>query len=154
MTGRKSQRGFVVFGNLAAELKSPAQFKFCVPIIIKRQSECSRCEDKICVKEERVLIQNFASIAALRDLNGCGERAPVAEQIAIANLHTGECPFVGVESAPKTKFLAFGFLCRDVEPQQMPIDRDRFNLQHVELASLHERPESLIQNIGAISSAL
>src|SRR5436190_1587512 len=145
MTRRKSQRGLVVFSNFAAELKSSAQFKFCVSIIIKRQSECSRCENKICIKEEGVLIQNFASITALRDLNGCGERPPVAKQIAIADLHAGKCTFVSVESDPKTKFLAFGLLCRDVEPQQMPIDWDRFYLQHVELAGLHERPESLVQ---------
>src|SRR6478672_12794165 len=144
MTRRKSQRRLVVFGNFATELESSTHFKFCVPIIIKRQSECSRCENKICVKEERVLIQNFASIAALRDLNGCGERTAVAEQIAIADLHAGEYAFVSIESDPKTKFLAFGLLCRDVEPQQMSIDWDRLDLKQVELASLHERPKPLV----------
>src|SRR5580765_7153958 len=144
MTRRKSQRRLVVFCNFATELESSTHFKFCVPIIIKRQSECSRCENKICVKEERVLIQNFASIAALRDLNGCGERTAVAEQIAIADLHTGECAFVSIEPAPKTKFLAFGLLCRDIEPQQMSIDGHRFDLKQVELASLHERPKSFV----------
>src|SRR5689334_9860591 len=118
MTRRKSQRCLVVFGNFATELESSTDFKFCVPIVIKRQSECSRCENKICIKEKRVLIQNFTSIAALRDLNRCGERTTVAEQIAVADLHAGECSFVSIEPAPKTKFLAFGLFCRDVEPQQ------------------------------------
>src|SRR6478609_6912819 len=154
MTRRKSQRRLVVLGNFATELESSTHFKFCVPIVIKRQSECSRCENKVRLKEERVLIQNFTSIAALRDLNRCGERATVAKQIAVADLHAGECPFVGVESHPKTKFLAFGLLCRDVEAQQMSIDWDRLDLKQVELASLHERPKSLVQNIRAIRFAL
>ena len=80
----------------------------------------------------------------MRDLDGCGERTAVAKQIAIADLHTGECTFVSIEPAPKTKFLAFGLLCRDVEPQQMSIEGDRFDLKHIELASLHERPKSLV----------
>src|SRR5438552_3923009 len=153
MARRKSQRGLVVFRNLAAELESSAQFKFRVPIIIKRQSECSCCEDKIRIKEERVLVQNFPSIAALGDLNGCGKRPPVAEQIAIADLHAGECAFVSVEPNPKTKFFAFRLFCRDVEPQQMSIDGNGFDLQHVELASLHERPKSLVQSIRAVRFA-
>src|SRR4030095_11067304 len=144
MTRRKSQRRLVVFGNFAAKLESSTQFKFCVPIVIESESKHSRSEHKICVKKERIFIQNFASIAALRDLNGCGERAAVAEQIAIADLHAGECPFVSVESDPKTKFLAFGLLCRAVEPQQMSIHWDRFDLKQVELASLHERPKPLV----------
>jgi hypothetical protein len=80
----------------------------------------------------------------LRDLDGCGERATVAEQIPIADLHASECSFVSVESHPKTKFLAFGLLCRDVEPQQMSIDWDRLDLKPVELARLHERPKSFV----------
>src|SRR6478752_4790809 len=144
MARRKGQRRLVIFRNFTTELESSTHFKFCVPIVIKRQSECSRCENKVRVKEERVLIQNFTSIAALRDLNGCGERTAVAEQIAIADLHAGECPFVSVEPDPKTKFLAFCFLCRDVEPQQMPIDGDRLDLKQIELASLHERPKPLV----------
>src|SRR6476646_4213898 len=144
MTRRKSQRRLVVFGNFATQLESSTHLKFCVPIVIKRQSECFRRKNKIRVKEERVLIQNFASIAALRDLDGRGERATVAEQITIADLHAGECAFVGVEPAPKTEFLAFGLLCRDVEPQQMSIDWYGLNLKQVELASLHQRAKSLI----------
>src|SRR5690242_3833245 len=150
MARRKSQRGLIVFSNLTAELKSSAEFEFCVPIIIKSESECSRCENKIGVKEERVLIQDFATIAALRDLNGCGERATVAKQVAIADLHASKCPFVGIEVAPKSKFPALGLLCRDIEVQQMSIDGDRFNLKHIELASFHERPKSLVQNIRAV----
>src|SRR5207247_10461011 len=65
MTGRKCQGGLVIFRNLAAEFESSAQFEFCVPIVIKRQRECSRCENKICVKKERILVQNFASVTAL-----------------------------------------------------------------------------------------
>src|SRR5262245_3602814 len=154
MTNSKDERGFVIFRNFAAQLESSAQLKFCVAIVIESEGVHFRCKNKICVKEERVLIQNFASIAALRDLNACGHRAAVAEQIAIADLHTGKCPFVSVEPDPKTKFLAFGLLRRDVEPQQMSIDRDRFDLQQIELASLHERPKSLVQNIRAVRFAL
>src|SRR5215211_6715505 len=144
MTRRKSQRRLVVFGNFAAELKSPAQFEFRVPIIIKRQSEYFRRKNKIRVKEERVLIQNFTSIAALRDLDRCSNRPAVAKQIAIADLHPGECAFISVEADPKTKFLAFGLLCRDIEPQQMSIHWHWLDLKHVELASLHERPKAFV----------
>src|SRR6476646_11576778 len=153
MARRKGQRRLVVFRNFATERESSTHFKFCVPIVIKRQSECSRCENKVRVKEERVLIQNFTSIAALRDLNGCGERTAIAEQIAIADLHTGECAFVSIEPAPKTKFLAFGLFCRDVEAQQMSIDGDRLDLKQVELASLHQRSKSLVQDIRTVRFA-
>src|SRR6266480_7425505 len=89
-----------------------------------------------------------------RDLNRCRERTAIAEQIAIAHLHASECAFVSIESDPKTEFLAFCLLCRDVEPQQMSIDWNRFDLQHVELASLHERSKSFIQDIRAVRFAL
>src|SRR5438034_754599 len=144
MANGKDERGLVIFRNFAAQLEASAQLKFCVTIVIEGEGVHFRRENKICVKEERVLIRNFASITALRDLDGCGHRAAVAEQIAIADLHTGKCRFVSVESDPKTKFLAFCLFCRDVKPQQMSIDGDRFDLKQVELASLHERPKPLV----------
>src|SRR3954451_19148157 len=66
---REDQRYLVVLCDFAAQLESSAQLKFCVAIVIKRQRKCSRCENKIRIKEERVLVQDFTSVTSLRNLN-------------------------------------------------------------------------------------
>ena len=129
MTDREDQSSFVIFRNFAAEFESSAQLELCVAIIIKSEGVCSRAENKVCVKKERVLVQNLAFIAALRDFDRCRHRTAVAEQIAVTNLHTGERAFVSVEPHPETKFLALGFLCRNIESQQMFIYGHRLDLQ-------------------------
>src|SRR5262245_12704136 len=56
MTNGEDKRGLVVFCNFAAQLESSAQLKFCVTIIIESEGVHFRRKNKICVKEERVLI--------------------------------------------------------------------------------------------------
>src|SRR5262249_43479447 len=65
MTHGENQGRLVVFSTFTAQFESSTQFKFCVAVIIKRQSECSCGELEIGVQEERILVQNFASITAL-----------------------------------------------------------------------------------------
>src|SRR5437588_7375478 len=62
---REDKRRLVVFGDFTAKFESSTQFKFCVPVVIKRQGEHSCGELKIGVKKERILVQNFAFVTAL-----------------------------------------------------------------------------------------
>src|SRR4029450_8183927 len=90
----------------------------------------------------------------LRDLDRGRPSSAGAEQIAIANLNTGEGAFVRIEADPKTEFLAFGFLGRNIESQKMSVDRDGLDLQYVEQAGFHERPKALVDNVRAVRFAL
>jgi hypothetical protein len=65
MTDREGQGRLIVFGDFAAKFESSTQFKFCVPVVVKRQGEGSCGELEIGVKKERILVQNFAFVTAL-----------------------------------------------------------------------------------------
>src|SRR5262245_29614855 len=56
MANGKHERGLIIFCNFAAQLQSSAQLKFCVAIVIESERVHFRRKNKICVKEERVLI--------------------------------------------------------------------------------------------------
>src|SRR4029078_660781 len=56
VTNREDQGRLVIFCNFAAQLQSPAQLKLCVAIVIKSEGVHFRIENKVCVKEERILI--------------------------------------------------------------------------------------------------
>src|SRR5215510_12656783 len=106
----EDQRGVIVFGDLAAEFQSCAQFEFCVAVVIESEGRSTGFENEICVEKERILVQDVASIAALRDLDHDRARTASAEQVSIANLRASKCALISVESNPKAEFLAFGFL--------------------------------------------
>jgi hypothetical protein len=110
MTDGKNEGCLIVLGDFAAKFESSAQFEFCVTVEVERKGVRSGFEDEVCVEKKRIFVQKFASVAALRDLNRRRARAAGAEQIAIANLHTGQCAFVSIEPDPKTELFALGFL--------------------------------------------
>src|ERR1700756_2993357 len=56
MTNGEDERGLVIFRNFAAQFESSAQLKFCVAIVIESEGVHFRRKNKICVKEERILI--------------------------------------------------------------------------------------------------
>ena len=55
----------VVFRNLASELESPAQFEFRVAIVSESERSKPGSKEKICIEEERILVDNFTFVAAL-----------------------------------------------------------------------------------------
>src|SRR6201982_2157436 len=56
MTNGEDERGLVIFCIFWAQCESSAQLKFCVAIVIESEGVHFRRKNKICVKEERILI--------------------------------------------------------------------------------------------------
>src|SRR6266446_5588374 len=77
VSNREDQTSFILFRNLAREFESSAQFKFCVAVVIKGDRGEPRFEGKISIKKEWILVQNFASITPLRNLDRSGQRTPI-----------------------------------------------------------------------------
>src|SRR5256885_9076228 len=97
-----------------------------------------------------ILPEDFAFVPAFIYFDRSGKRTAITEEIAIAKLETDDTANVGAIAERDTKLFGLRFLGSNIEPKQIAIDRDRFDLQKIKQAAAHESAEFFVHRLRGI----
>src|SRR5260370_37490662 len=93
MAGVKDQSNFVLFCDLATKLDAVAYFELRIAAIIESERSQSILEAEVGIEKERILVNDFAFVAALRAVGRDRKRSAVAGQIGVTEFRCDDVAF-------------------------------------------------------------